>query len=94
MRKHINQYVFSPLFLVMTLLLVTLFVLVIALFTPVGPKMAAFAADSAFEELSIKGVSGTIISGLHVNEVEWRSDAIVALKDINLKNKRIRHKNQ
>jgi translocation and assembly module TamB len=84
MRKHINTYVFSPLFLLMASLLLVLFVLVVALFTPIGPKMTAYIADTVFEELTLNGVSGTLITGLHIDEFEWKSDATVSLKNINI----------
>ena len=82
MRRFINQYVFSPLFWIMSLLLVALFLLVVLLFTPFGPKLISSIADSSIDDLSIKGVSGTVFSGLKVEEFSWNSNVGIVLKDI------------
>jgi len=84
MRSHLNQYVFSPLFWIMSLLLLTLFLLVALLFTPYGPKTVAFLADSSLKELSIKGVSGSVLSGLSVDEFFLDSATGIEIKDIKL----------
>ena len=84
MRLHLNQYVFSPLFWIMSLLLLGLFLLVLLLFTPVGPKAIAYIADSSIDELTLKGVSGSILTGLHVDEFAWNDGVGVVLKDINI----------
>ncbi len=85
MRKHLNQYVFSPLFWVMSLLLVLLFALVITLFTPIGPKTIAYLADSSLKQLTLKGVSGSVLSGLHVDKFAWEDGVAVVLTDIDVK---------
>lgn len=84
MRMYINQYVFSPLFWIMSLLLVTLFLMVVLLFTPIGPKVIASVANSSIDELEIKGVSGSILTGLRVDELKWDSDVGINLKDIDI----------
>ncbi|MGK0271119.1 MAG: autotransporter translocation and assembly factor TamB [Cocleimonas sp.] len=84
MRQHLNQYVFSPLFWIMSLLLVGLFLLVLLLFTPIGPKAIAYIADSSIEELSLKGVTGSVLTGLHVDEFAWNANVGIVLKDINV----------
>ena len=84
MRKHLNQYVFSPLFWVMSLLLVALFLMVVLLFTPIGPKIIASAVDNSIDDLSIKGVSGSILSGLYVDEISWDSKVGIVIKDISI----------
>ena len=84
MRTHLNQYVFSPLFWIMSLLLVALFLMVVLLFTPIGPKIIASIADSSIDDLSIKGVSGSVLSGLKVDEFSWNSNVRVVLKDIKI----------
>ena len=65
-------------------MLVGLFLLVILLFTPIGPKTLAYLADNSVEELSIKGVTGSILTGLHIDEFAWNSDVGIVVKDINL----------
>jgi len=84
MRKYVNQYVFSPLFWIMSLLLVALFLLVILLFTPIGPKLIAYVANSTIDDLNVKGVSGSVLTGLHVDELSWDSDVGIIVKDINI----------
>lgn len=68
----------------MAILLISLFLLVISLFTPFGPKTLAYLADSSIKELTVKGVNGSILSGLKIDEFSWQSDTTVNLKDINL----------
>ena len=84
MRKYVNQYVFSPLFWVMSLLLVVLFLLVILLFTSIGPKLISSVADMTVDNLNIKGVTGSVLTGLHVDEFSWDSDVGIVVKDINI----------
>ncbi len=84
MRSHLNQYVFSPLFWIMSLLLLTLFLMVVLLFTPFGPKTIAYLADSSLEQLTIKGVKGSVLSGLKVDEFSWNADTGIIAKDISL----------
>ena len=84
MRQHLNQYVFSPLFWIMSLLLVGLFLLVLLLFTPIGPKTIAYIADSSVDELSLKGVTGSVLTGLHIDEFAWDSEVGIIVKDINV----------
>jgi len=84
MRKFINQYVFSPLFWIMSLLLVILFLLVVLLFTPIGPKLIASVASNTVDNLNIKGVSGSVLTGLRVDEFSWDSGVGIVAKDINI----------
>ena len=84
MRQHLNQYVFSPLFWIMSLLLVGLFLLVLLLLTPIGPKAIAYVADGSIDKLSLKGVSGSILTGLHVDEFAWNDSVGIILKDIHV----------
>ncbi|WP_299871949.1 translocation/assembly module TamB domain-containing protein [uncultured Cocleimonas sp.] len=94
MRKHLNQYVFSPLFWVMSLLLVLLFALVITLFTPIGPKTIAYLADSSLKQLTLKGVSGSVLSGLHVDKFVWEDGVAVVLENIDVKLNKFDIKNE
>ena len=84
MRSHLNQYVFSPLFWIMSILLIVLFLMVVLLFTPFGPKTIAYVANNSVENLSIKGVNGSVLSGLRVDEFSWDSETGILIKDINL----------
>jgi translocation and assembly module TamB len=93
-RKHLNQYVFSPLFWVMSLLLILLFALLITLFTPIGPKAIAYVADSSLKQLTLKGVSGSVLSGLHVDQFVWEDGVAVVLEDIDVKLNKFDIKNE
>jgi len=60
--------------------------LVLTLITPYGVKTAASLADASLEELSIKGVSGSMLVGLHIDELIWDDDGdSIALADVDLK---------
>ncbi|MEH6457097.1 MAG: translocation/assembly module TamB domain-containing protein [Cocleimonas sp.] len=66
----------------MSLLLVILFLMVVLLFTPFGPKIIASVVDNSIEDISIKGVSGSIFTGLKVEEFSLDSNVGIVLKDI------------
>ncbi len=63
-----------------------LIILVLTFLTPYGVKTIAYLADSSIEELSIKGLSGSLLTGLHIDEIVWddKSDSI-SLSDLDLK---------
>ena len=48
-------------------------------------KLLATTADSSLKELTIKGVSGSILSGLHIDEIIWDDGNSIALQDVDLK---------
>jgi len=63
-----------------------LLLLVLTLITPYGVKAAAYLADASLEELSIKGVSGSMLVGLHIDELIWDDDGdSIALSDVDIK---------
>jgi translocation and assembly module TamB len=84
-RKHLNDYVFSPLSWLLTIFIIILIILVLTFVTPFGVKTLVYLADSSFKELSIKGVSGSLLAGLHVDEIIWddQGDSI-SLSDVDL----------
>ena len=88
MRKHINTYLFSPLWWVLSLLLVIMFLLVLLFLTPLGTQIIATAANSSLDPLTIKGMRGTLLSGLQIDEVIWDDGDSFSVKDVDLK---IRH---
>jgi len=88
-RKELNQHLFSPLSWLLVLLVVILLVLVLLLLTPLGPRTAAQIASSSIDELSIEGVSGSLLGGIHVDKFSWQ-DGIedktgIVLDNIDLK---------
>ena len=86
MRRHLNDYLFSPLSWLLTIFIVGLIILALTLLTPFGVKTAAYLADSSLKELSIKGVSGSLLTGLHVDEIIWDDvDNSLSLNDVDLK---------
>ena len=86
MRQHLNTYLFSPLWWILSILIILLLLLVLTLITPYGVKAAAHLADVSLKELSIKGVSGSMLVGLHIEELIWDDDGdSIALSDVDLK---------
>lgn len=67
------------------MLLIVLLVAVVMLLTPFGVKILATAADSSLKELTIKGVSGSILTGLHIDKIVWEDGNSIALDDVELK---------
>ena len=85
MRRHLNAYLFSPLAWVLTILLIIMLVLALLLLTPVGVKILASAADSSLKELTVKGVSGSLLKGLHIDRITWSDGDSISLKNVDLK---------
>jgi len=84
-RKHLNDYLFSPLAWVLTICLIVLLLSVMLLLTPFGVKMLASSADASLKELTIKGVSGSILTGLHIDKIIWDDGDSISLDNVNLK---------
>lgn len=85
MRAHLNAYVFSPLAWLLTIIIIVLLVLALLLLTPVGVKVLASTADSSLKELTVKGVSGSLLSGLHIDRITWADGDSISLKNVDLK---------
>ncbi len=85
MRKHLNDYLFSPLSLLMVATLFVLLLSVVLFLTPFGVKMLATVADSSLKELTIRGVSGSLLSGLHIDQIKWDDGDSISLSDVDLK---------
>jgi len=84
-RKHVNAYLFSPLAWLLTILIVALLIIVLLFLTPVGTKTIASLADSSLDALTIKGIKGTLLTGLHVDEVSWSDGDSILLKNVDIK---------
>lgn len=84
MRKHLNSYLFSPLAWLLGILLLTLLVIVLMLVTPLGVKMLASGADSSLKQLTIKGVSGSLLTGLHIDKISWSDGDSLTLENVDL----------
>ena len=85
MKKHLDDYLLSPLTLVIAGFLLALILLIVLLFTSLGIKIIATAVDSSVKELSIRGISGSLLSGLHINEIIWEDGDSISLKNVDLK---------
>ncbi len=85
MRQHLNDYLFSPLSWLLTIFIIVLITMVLTFLTPYGVKTLAYLADSSLKELSIKGVSGSLLTGLHVDEIIWNDQGdSISLSDVDL----------
>lgn len=85
MRKHLNQHLFSPLSWLLVILLVLLLVLVLFFLTPLGPRTAAQIANTSLNELSLKGVTGTFLTGVHIEKFIWDDGTAVVLDKLDVK---------
>ena len=81
MRKHLNDYVFSPLSWLLTIFIIGLIILVLTFLTPYGVKTIAQVADSSLKELTISGVSGSLLTGLHIDEIIWDDGDSISLSE-------------
>ena len=68
----------------MSLLLVSLVLMVLLLFTPVGPNLISSVADNTLDDLTIDGVSGSVLTGLKIDELNWEKEVRIQLKDVQL----------
>jgi len=60
--------------------------MVFTFLTPYGIKTFAYIADTSLKELTIKGVSGSLLTGLHVDEIIWNEQGdSISLSDVDLK---------
>ena len=86
MRRHLNDYLFSPLSWLLTIIIIFLTISVFTFTTPFGVKTFAYIADLSLKELSIEGVSGSLLKGLHVDEIIWDEQGnSISLRDVDLK---------
>lgn len=88
MRKHLNQYIFSPLSWFLVVLLVLLLVLVLLFLTPLGPRTAAQIANYSVKSLSLEGVSGSLLSGIHIDRFSWGEGTGIVLDNLDVKLKK------
>ncbi len=54
------------------------------LLTPVGVKILSSTADSSLKELTIEGISGTLLSGLHIDKISWDDGDSISLRNVDL----------
>ncbi len=85
MRKHLNQHLFSPLSWLLVVLVVILLLLVLLFLTPLGPKTAAQIADYSLKELTLEGVSGSFLGGVHIEKFIWDNGTAVVLDKLDVK---------
>ena len=87
MRKQLNEHLFYPLSWLLVILVVILLLLVLLFLTPLGPRTAAQIADYSLKELSLEGVSGSFLGGVHIDKFVWDDGTAVVLDklDVTLK---------
>ena len=71
MKTSVSDYVFSPLVWIQIIILFLLLTLLTLVLTPLGPLLGAWAANTFVKELTIEGVSGSLLSRIEVDKVEW-----------------------
>jgi len=54
------------------------------LLTPVGVKVLATTADSSLKKLNVEGVSGSLLTGLHIDEISWNDGDSITLQNVDL----------
>ena len=69
----------------LAIILLVLILLALLLLTPVGVKVLASTADSSLEQLTVKGVSGSLLTGLHIDRITWADGDSISLKNVDLK---------
>lgn len=84
MKSSISDYLFSPLVWIQIVLLFLLMTLLALLLTPLGPLLGAWTATTLVKELTIEGVSGSLLSQVNVGKLEWRDGDVTTLSNITL----------
>ena len=71
MKNSFSDYLFSPLVWIQIIILFLLLTLLALVITPLGPLLGAWAGNSLVKGLTIEGVSGSLLTSLKVERVEW-----------------------
>jgi len=70
-KNSFSDYLFSPLVWIQIIILFLLLTLLALVITPLGPLLGAWAGNSLVKGLTIEGVSGSLLTSLKVEKVEW-----------------------
>ena len=84
MKSSVSDYLFSPLVWIQIIILFILLTLLALIITPLGPLLGAWAGNNFVQGLTIDGVSGSLLTRLKADKVEWADGGITTLKGIDL----------
>ncbi len=94
MRENLRYHLFSPIAFIQVLILSILILLVLVFTTPIGPALIGKVASNSLEALDIKGFSGTFLSQLQLQRLQWKDPvAGIEAEGIKLKKPRFDTKN-
>lgn len=84
MKTPVSDYLFSPLVWIQITILFLLLTLLALVLTPLGPLLGAWAGNTFVKELTIQGVSGSLLNRVDIEKIEWRDGDVTTLKDISI----------
>lgn len=84
MKTSVSDYLFSPLVWIQIIILFLLLTLLALIITPLGPLLGAWAGNSFVKGLTIEGVSGSLLTSLKVEKLEWEDGGVTTLKGIDI----------
>ena len=84
MKNSFSDYLFSPLVWIQIIILFLLLTLLALVITPLGPLLGAWAGNSLVKGLTIEGVSGSLLTSLKVEKVEWVDGDTTTLSGVEL----------
>ncbi|PWQ94642.1 translocation/assembly module TamB domain-containing protein [Leucothrix arctica] len=84
-KRSISDYIFSPLVWIQIIILFVLMTLLALVLTPLGPLIGAWAGNTFVKELKIEGVSGSLLTGINVDKVNYDDGQVLtSLKGIDI----------
>lgn len=84
MKNSFSDYLFSPLVWIQIIILFLLLTLLALVITPLGPLLGAWAGNSLVKGLTIEGVSGSLLTSLKVEKLEWIDGDVTTLSGVEL----------
>ena len=84
MKSSFSDYLFSPLVWIQIIILFLLLTLLALIITPLGPLLGAWAGTNFVRGLTIEGVSGSLLTSLKVEKLEWVDGDVTTLKGVDL----------
>ena len=84
MKTPVSDYLFSPLVWIQIIILFILLTLLALILTPLGPLLGAWAGNTFVKQLTIEGVSGSLLSRIDVDKVEWSDGNTTTLTKITI----------
>ena len=84
MKNSFSDYLFSPLVWIQIIILFVLLTLLALVITPLGPLLGAWAGNSLVKGLTIEGVSGSLLTSLKVEKLEWIDGDTTTLSGVEL----------